>query len=142
MRKGISPLVASVLLIAITIAIAGILASWVSSYTQEALPTTACIGGQVGVVSSDYPYWDGSEVIAVVEATNVPLSDFKIVVLMNDDSVYTFEDNEGLSLEAGGIGKIMTDGASDLIDNVDNVWAVQIATNCPEVKSGWYDLIV
>lgn len=36
--KGISPLVASVLLIAITMSIAGILAFWVSSYTSSALP--------------------------------------------------------------------------------------------------------
>ena len=44
MRKGISPLVASVLLIAITIAIAAVLANWVSTYTEETLPTTSCIG--------------------------------------------------------------------------------------------------
>ena len=37
--KGISPLVASVLLIAITMSIAGILAFWVSSYTTQTLPT-------------------------------------------------------------------------------------------------------
>lgn len=36
--KGISPLVASVLLIAITMSIAGILAFWVSSYTTQTLP--------------------------------------------------------------------------------------------------------
>jgi flagellin-like protein len=36
--KGISPLVATVLLIAITMSIAGILAFWVSSYTTQTLP--------------------------------------------------------------------------------------------------------
>ena len=36
--KGISPLVASVLLIAITMSVAGILAFWVSSYTSQTLP--------------------------------------------------------------------------------------------------------
>ncbi|MEM5869835.1 MAG: archaellin/type IV pilin N-terminal domain-containing protein [Candidatus Aenigmatarchaeota archaeon] len=36
--KGISPLVASVLLIAITMSVAGILAFWVSSYTSSTLP--------------------------------------------------------------------------------------------------------
>ncbi|MEM5773140.1 MAG: archaellin/type IV pilin N-terminal domain-containing protein [Candidatus Aenigmatarchaeota archaeon] len=36
--KGISPLVASVLLIAITMSVAGILAFWVSSYTTQTLP--------------------------------------------------------------------------------------------------------
>ncbi|MEM5854318.1 MAG: archaellin/type IV pilin N-terminal domain-containing protein [Candidatus Aenigmatarchaeota archaeon] len=38
MMKGISPLVASVLLIAITMSVAGILAFWVSSYTGQTLP--------------------------------------------------------------------------------------------------------
>jgi len=37
--KGISPLVASVLLIAITMSIAGILAFWVSTYTTSTLPS-------------------------------------------------------------------------------------------------------
>lgn len=36
--KGISPLVASVLLVAITMSVAGILAFWVSSYTGQTLP--------------------------------------------------------------------------------------------------------
>jgi flagellin-like protein len=36
--KGISPLVATVLLIAITMSIAGILAFWVASYTTQTLP--------------------------------------------------------------------------------------------------------
>jgi flagellin-like protein len=38
MMKGISPLVASVLLIAITMSVAGILAYWVSSFTGQTLP--------------------------------------------------------------------------------------------------------
>lgn len=37
-RKGISPLVASVLLIAITMSIAGMLAYWASTYVSTALP--------------------------------------------------------------------------------------------------------
>lgn len=36
--KGISPLVASVLLVAITMSVAGILAFWVSSFTGQTLP--------------------------------------------------------------------------------------------------------
>ncbi|MEM5766049.1 MAG: archaellin/type IV pilin N-terminal domain-containing protein [Candidatus Aenigmatarchaeota archaeon] len=36
--KGISPLVATVLLIAITMSVAGILAFWVSSFTSQTLP--------------------------------------------------------------------------------------------------------
>jgi len=140
MKKGISPLVASVLLIAITIAIAGILASWVSSYTEEALPTTSCIGGDIAVVSADYPYWDGTGIVAVVEATSVRLTDIKFAILMVDDKVHTIEDTEGLVLEPGAIGTIKTGDISTLIPDEDEIWAVQITTNCPNVKSGWYNL--
>ena len=147
MKKGISPLVASVLLIAITIAIAGILASWVTSYTEETLPTTSCIGGGVAVVSADYPYWNvvdpltgEAEIVAVIEATSVPLSDFKFAILMVDDTVHTIEDDEGLVLEPGAIGTIKTGDLSTLIPDETQIWAVQITTNCPNVDSGWYDL--
>lgn len=40
MRKGISPLVASVLLIAATMSLAGILAYWSSNFVKTALPET------------------------------------------------------------------------------------------------------
>lgn len=141
MRKGISPLVASVLLIAITIAIAGILASWVTSYTEETLPQTSCIGGQVGVISADYPYWDGSGIVAAIESRNVPLYDLKIVVLAIDDNIYTFDDVEGVELPAGGFGTIKTGDITDTI-SVNDIWVIQIvAGNCPDVKSGWYELV-
>jgi len=40
MRKGISPLVAAVLLIAATMSLAGILAYWASNFVKTALPDT------------------------------------------------------------------------------------------------------
>ncbi len=46
--KGISPLVAAILLIAFTVAIAGILATWADKFTKGKLaeiePSTACLG--------------------------------------------------------------------------------------------------
>lgn len=48
-RKGISPLIAAVLLIAFTMAIAGIMATWATSFSQQRLSTSEqkadCIGG-------------------------------------------------------------------------------------------------
>ncbi len=48
-RKGISPLIASVLLIAFTMAIAGIMATWATSFSSQRLATSEekanCIGG-------------------------------------------------------------------------------------------------
>jgi flagellin-like protein len=61
MQKGISPLVATVLLIAITMTLAGIVAFWGSSFVRTSLPTEnqtqtlqACSGGSIKLVSSSY----------------------------------------------------------------------------------------
>ena len=139
MRKGISPLVASVLLIAITIAIAAILANWVSTYTEEALPTTSCIGGDIAVISAEYPKWTASNtILAVVEAKHVKLSDFKIVVLLDDDSVKTYDDKTGLSLDAGTIGTIETENLDSGYN--DTIKSVYILTSCADIKSSLYSL--
>ncbi len=139
MRKGISPLVASVLLIAITMAIAAVLASWVSTYTEEALPTTSCIGGDIGIISAEYPKWTSDNtILAVVEARYVTLNDFSFVVLMDDDTVETVDDVNNLELAPGTIGTIET--ANLGVGYNDSVRSVQILTNCPDVKSGWYSL--
>jgi len=141
MRKGISPLIATVLLIAITMAVAAVLANWVQTYTETALPTTNCIGGQVGVISSEYPYWDSTNtrIVAVVEAKFVELSDFKFVVLMNDDTVNTY-DATIITLQPGTIGTIKTTTADTSTLVPTDVRTVKILTSCPDVKSGWYTL--
>lgn len=134
MKKGISPLVASVLLIAITIAIAAILANWVSTYTEEALPETSCVGGSISFVSADYPKWtDGNTILAVVEARYVSLHSFKFAVLLNDDSVTIYEDLNELSLEAGTIGTIETIVFDPAVENT--ISSVQIFTSCSDVKT-------
>ena len=105
MTKGISPLIASVLLIAITIAIAAILASWVTSYTEEALPTTTCVGGSMSFVSNEYPKInDAGALVACVEAKYVALGNFKFEVLFDDDTVETYDDASEVSIVAGGTG--------------------------------------
>ena len=61
MSKGISPLVATVLLIAVTMTLAGIIAFWGSSFVRTSLPTEnqtqalqACTGGSIKLISSNY----------------------------------------------------------------------------------------
>ncbi len=132
MKKGISPLVASVLLIAITIAIAAILANWVSAYTEDALPSTNCVGGSISFVSAEYPKWTTSnEILAVVEARYVALGDFRFAVLMNNDEVNTYDAND-LLLEAGTIGTIKTEALGIVKTDIK---AVQILTSCADVKT-------
>jgi len=133
MKKGISPLVASVLLIAITIAVAAILANWVQTYTVDSLPQTSCVGGSIAFVSSDYPKWTtDNTILAVVEARYVSLSNFKIAVLKNNDNVETYDNVNTLTLAPGTIGTIETDVLE--IAKAD-IKAVQILTSCSDVKT-------
>jgi len=128
--KGISPIVASVLLIAITMAVAAILANWVTSYTQTTIQNTqTCIGGSVSYVSADYPKLDGSNLIAAVEARYVPLSDFKFIVLYDDDSVKTYDDTLDTTLASGAVGTIK----SGTVSSTSSIKKVRVSSNCSNV---------
>ncbi len=129
MRKGISPLVASVLLIAITMAVAAILANWVTGVTEQTLQTQTCIGGYVSYVTADYPKYQDDEIIAAVEAQYVSLGGFKFVVIYDDDTIETFDDTLGTELVPGAIGTIKS---GDLNNDTD-VREVRVSTNCTNV---------
>jgi len=131
--KGISPLVASVLLIAITLAVAAILANYVSTYTQETLGTLpTCVGGSMVYATADYPEWDesNSRIKAVIEAQFVPLGDFKFEVLLTNDTVITSDDTQGLSLSAGSTGTIISGNLGVTKNSINKV---RVSTNCSNV---------
>ena len=129
MNKGISPLVASVLLIAITMAVAAILANWVTGITETTLQSQTCIGGYASYVTADYPKWDGDEIIAAIEVQYVPMGDFKFVVIYDDDTVETFDDTLDTELSPGAVGTIK----SGDLNNDTAVREVRISTNCSNV---------
>ncbi|MFQ6020763.1 MAG: archaellin/type IV pilin N-terminal domain-containing protein [Candidatus Aenigmatarchaeota archaeon] len=132
--KGISPLVASVLLIAITMAIAAILANYISGLTQQTIGAMqTCIGGSVNFASAEYPKWSDSTVIAVVEAQGVALGNFKFSVTLTNDTVLTYDDVTGHSIPPGAVGDIRT---STLPFSKSQVKSVLILTNCSNVKAG------
>ncbi len=138
--KGISPLVASVLLIAITMAVAAVLANFVSSYTQRtlsALPT--CIGGSVNYVTADYPKWDSANgrIIAALEAQTVALGSFRFEVQFQNDSISTYSDSQGLQLAPGASGTAISQtigGPSSAIK------VVRVGTNCSNVRTDFASL--
>jgi flagellin-like protein len=139
--KGVSPLVASVLLIVITMGVAAVLATFVSSYTRQTLETTlpTCIGGDIVYVSANYPKWDDStkKIIAVIEAQNVPLGDFKFDVILNNDTAFSLTDVQGLSLAPGATGTIIS---PSLTVSKTDIKQVRISTNCSNVKTEWATL--
>jgi flagellin-like protein len=77
--KGISPIIASVLLIAITMSIAVILAAYVTNYTRtatESIPST-CIGGALFVQGTPTCDIATGTITVSVEANYVTLNGFK-----------------------------------------------------------------
>ena len=135
--KGISPIIASVLLIAITMSIAVVLAAYVTSYTRTTLTSipTACVGGAVFFASADYPRLDTTtcKLTAVVESQFVTLSSFKFDILRTDGSTETKADTKGLTLQPGDAGTIEATATSTCTD-VDKV---RVTTSCFNVRTDW-----
>jgi len=137
--KGISPLIASVLLIAITMTLAAILATFVSNYTRQQLSALpSCVGGTLTFATADYPKLSGDTTItAVLEAGNSNLGPgFTIEVLHSDSTVATAV-NSGITINAGAVGTIVNSSFSGLTTN-DRVRFT--ANNCPSVKTDWTNL--
>ena len=136
--KGISPLIASVLLIAITMTLAAILATFVSNYTRQQLTALpSCVGGTLVFATADYPKLSGSgtTVTAVLEAENVDLTGFTIEALVGND--VQSRDGGSNTIRAGSSGAVSNDTFSGL--SVGNKVRV-IAKNCPTVKTDWVSL--
>ena len=134
--KGVSPLIASVLLIAITMTLAAILASFVSNYTREQLSSlSSCVGGTVVFSSAEYPKWDSGAVVAVIEADNVDLDSFSFEVLLTNDSVISSTDTVGTSISAGGAGTVRS-GSLGVAEAAVSTVRI-IAGNCAGVKTDW-----
>jgi flagellin-like protein len=141
--KGISPLIASVLLIAITMTLAAILASFVSSYTRQQLTAMpACVGGTMGFSTSAYPKWDddtAKTITAVMEVDNVELNDFSFEVLLKNDTVLSSDDANKVTIAAGSTGTIKSGVFTGIyLANISKVRV--IAGNCPTVRTDWANL--
>ena len=137
--KGVSPLIASVLLIAITMTLAAILASFVSSYTQQQLSTLpSCVGGTVTFATADYPRLDGNNIVAIVDVTNIDLSGFKIEAINSTGDVSTVTATGATSISAGSSGTIRADFTGYSLNVGDK--ARVVAGNCPDVRTTWISL--
>ncbi len=92
--KGLSPLVATVLLVAFTMAVAIILSNWVLDYSRTQTQTLNEKGSkQVGCSSAwlafETPVYNSTIKkfsTEVINQGNVPLGDFRMIVLFNNGS--------------------------------------------------------
>ena len=135
--KGISPIIASVLLIAITMSIAVVLAAYVTNYTRQqtqAIPN-ACIGGALFFTSGSPTVDTGTcKITAGIEGQFVPLSSFKVEV--DKSGVISQPATTGtLSLAPGDAGTVYA--TSSPCTGADTITNIRVTTNCFNVRTEW-----
>jgi len=130
---GISPLVAAVLLIAVTMTIAGLLAYWATGFVRTSLPETntteaECRFADFSIYSCTY--YNSTEKINLIleNFKNVELMSLKVFLIYpNATASDPIALNE--TLPAGGMLK------SFQIGNVaEDFSKIMVATHCPEVS--------
>jgi len=132
MQKGLSPLVATVLLVAITMTIAGVLAFWASTFTKGGLPSEnatqslqQCTGADFDIYYQSYNSTTG---VLTIVFQNTGSAD---ITLTNITFIYP----DG-SLDSKKIGSILSQASlqSFRISNVTAGWnSYTVFTNCPNV---------
>lgn len=130
MKKGISPLVAAVLLIAATMSIAGILAYWATSYVKTSLPPIneteiQCRQADFRIYKCSYDIPNQKINMILENIKGVELKDLKLFVEYPTGDVSSpISLNETLP---GGILKTY------VVTSVSNFSKVIVKTGCPEL---------
>jgi flagellin-like protein len=133
-RKGISPLIAAVLLVAFTMAIAGIMAAWATTFSSERLTSAQQCVFALKILDVNYK---GGVVTMRLENANptVNMTGLKGSVVYEDIS----NNLESLSLSSYGakdpLGTVETTTVT--IDTGNNITPKKIevvASNCPDHK--------
>ncbi len=99
--KGISPLVAVIMLIAFTMIVAGILAGWATRFaTEQRSMLEKCVRANIVIKRATYADPPGNLTLMLYNAGTVPLKDFQVQVTYNDEgplmpSTWTIYDTVG-----------------------------------------------
>ncbi|MBY6293923.1 hypothetical protein GLU60_00870 [Nanohaloarchaea archaeon H01] len=107
-RKGISPIIASVLLLAVSLAVVGIFSGWapqlatqVTDRTENStLETLNCNEASMDIESA---FHDGSQVVLSVRNTGSENLENLTFVAYNENEVIMAQ-NDGVSLNSGSVG--------------------------------------
>lgn len=128
--KGISPLVAAVLLIAVTMTIAGLLAYWAASFVRTSLPEmnkteAECRFADFMIYSCNYNSTSRRVNLILENIRDIELKKLKAYFIFPNATV-----SDAYNLNAtlpGGTLKSFT------ISNVDDFSKISIRTHCPDV---------
>jgi len=129
---GISPLVAAVLLIAITMTIAGVLAYWATSFVKTSLPETntteaECRLASFSIYSCSFDNSTKKINLILENLKNIELRNLRAFVIYENGSV---SDAIPLNTTLGTVPL-----KSFVIANIDNGFSkLRIKTHCPELS--------
>ncbi len=149
MKKGISPLIAVVLLIAATVAVAAIMANWARTYSvgqltkiNEKSQQTECNEGMISFLTAikDNPKIANNRIYATVQVDNVDLGNFTFEVIYYDSNnvpqTLTLKERNGKSIRAGSIATLESEDFPTGFDTT-KIIKLRISTNCSNVKTEW-----
>ena len=138
-RKGISPLIAAVLLIAFTMAVAGILTAWVTTFTQDtadqvgedAEQTVSCSFGGLSIYEAVH---DEDLTVSVANTGTVDFGEVNVAAFLEDGST---EQSTIDGISSGSVESISIEDVESE-DEVDSVRAT--STECPDVVAETSDI--
>ena len=121
MRKGISPLIATILLIAFVIAVGGILSGWLISFSKERVEE-ARTKGETDIqcsysgLSIDDADWNDTETtlsLIVRNSGTEDLTDFRMVVIYTNNTAFTLKVSPSTILNPGDVEVFYNSSVSD-----------------------------
>jgi hypothetical protein len=132
MRKGISTLVAAVILIATTMSIAGILSYWATSFVRERLITAENSTGETECLVAQFRLYSGSYDNSTEDLILILENQRDVDLFLND--LYLFY---GSTLETKDLtGQLESNALKsfNITDVTDNFDRGVIKTTCPDVS--------
>ncbi len=137
-KKGISPLIAAVLLIAFTMTIAGLLATWASSFmtqktnnlSQSDQKVQKCLG--INFDATSHVIDSSHRALLINNVGAVDIKGINIDVIKSDYTTGTIYHNETIFIPVGSIKSIKINSSDVGESNFDNITTLRIASiNCP-----------
>jgi len=129
-KKGISPLVAAVLLIAVTMTLAGILAYWTTNFFETSLPEqnqteTDCMYADFSIYSCTY-FNDSAKVTLSLENTQtIELKDLEVYFIYSNSTISNSVPLND-TLQEGALKSYQLTGVTDPFAKL------RVKTHCPD----------
>lgn len=114
-KKGVSPLIAVIVLIAFTLIVAGMLATWASRFARETLPTTECFNIDVIIQGATYDTPTGTLNLYVKNRGAITLTFDTLIKYQNGTITQT---SQTYTVDSNQLRTFTFTGISNTVDEV------------------------